>query len=188
MHQIGLYYNHYNNNNTTNTNNISLNLQNDYLEKHSLQHQNLDISTTFEQQNNNIFIPASSSSSCSTFSSSPSVSPNPCMSPPVLRKEDNQDWDVEKDNNNDVFMPELEPQVLLENNNNNDDEVFLPIKTTNESSQYNIKNRIFIHPSLNTSKFFNLSDISSPSFSTSSTSSGIWSSTTEPLLILANKN
>nr|CAD2147990.1 unnamed protein product [Meloidogyne enterolobii] len=196
MRQIGVYYNHYNNtNNTTNTNNISINFQNNYLEKQNI-HQNLSIQTSFEQQqtnNNKMFIPASSSSSCSTFSSSPSVSPNPYMSPPVLRKEMEQDWgDVEKESNNvDVFvrMPKLEPEVLVEDNDDNNDVVFFPTKTTNESSEFNDKSphrhHIFLQPSLNSSKFFNLSsDISS-----SSTSSGIWSSPTEqqPLLIFSNK-
>uniref|UniRef100_A0A915MEJ1 BAH domain-containing protein n=1 Tax=Meloidogyne javanica TaxID=6303 RepID=A0A915MEJ1_MELJA len=112
------------------------------------------------------------------------------MSPPVLRKE--QDWgDVEKESNNvDVFvrMPKLEPEVLVEDNDDNNDVVFLPTKTTNESSEFNDKSphhHLFLQPSLNSSKFFNLpSDISS-----SSTSSGIWSSPTEqqPLLIFSDK-
>uniref|UniRef100_A0A915NN53 BAH domain-containing protein n=1 Tax=Meloidogyne floridensis TaxID=298350 RepID=A0A915NN53_9BILA len=194
MRQIGVYYNHYNNtNNTTNTNNISINLQNNYLEKQNI-HQNINIQTSFEQQQNNkMFTPASSSSSCSTFSSSPSVSPNPYMSPPVLRKEMEQDWgDGENESNNvDVFvrMPKLEPEVLVEDNDDNNDVVFFPTKTTNESSEFNDKSphhHIFLQPSLNSSsKFFNLSsDISS-----SSTSSGIWSSPTEqqPLLIFSDK-
>ncbi|CAK5073336.1 unnamed protein product [Meloidogyne enterolobii] len=201
MRQIGVYYNHYNNtNNTTDTNNISINLHNDYLEKQNM-HQNLSIQTSFEQQQNNknkMFIPASSSSSCSTFSSSPSVSPNPYMSPPVLRKEMEQDWgDVEKESNNvDVFvrMPKLEPEVLVEDNDDNNDVVFFPTKTTNESSEFNDKSphhHIFLQPSLNSSsKFFNLSsDISSSSICSTKTSSGIWSSPTEqqPLLIFSNK-
>nr|CAD2162852.1 unnamed protein product [Meloidogyne enterolobii] len=200
MRQIGVYYTHYNNtNNTTNTNNISINLHNDYLEKQNI-HQNLNIQTSFEQQQNNnkMFIPASSSSSCSTFSSSPSVSPNPYMSPPVLRKEMEQDWgDVEKESNNvDVFvrMPKLEPEVLVEDNDDNNDVVFFPTKTTNESSEFNDKSphhHIFLQPSLNSSsKFFNLSsDISSSSICSTTTSSGIWSSPTEqqPLLIFSNK-
>nr|CAD2145387.1 unnamed protein product [Meloidogyne enterolobii] len=203
MRQIGVYYNHYNNtNNTTNTNNISINLQNDYLEKQNI-HQNISIQTSFDQQQNNnnkMFIPASSSSSCSTFSSSPSVSPNPYMSPPVLGKEMEQDWGMGRMRVI-MLMFLLEclnwslKWVLVEDNDDNNDVVFFPTKTTNESSEFNDKSphhhHIFLQPSLNSSsKFSNLSsDISSSSICSTTTSSGIWSSPTEqqPLLIVFDK-
>ncbi|KAF7633272.1 BAH domain-containing protein [Meloidogyne graminicola] len=161
MRQVGICFN---------TNNIK-NLQHqNILEKQLLSQQSfstLKVDTMFEQQN--IFIPASSSSSCSTFSSSPSASPNPYMSPPILRKEmDNvQNWDEDKD---DVFfrMPKLEPEVLLENNN---DDVFFTSNNNNNNNNHLIQ-------SLYPTKCFNLTDISSIS-TCSSTSSGVWSSTAD---------